>query len=137
MRPQRILADYLKSIQTMICSSKAVRGQAKIEFELDKRYGGRRALLKINRIEFADGASLEAIETVEVDSNTIVRPRYSYQYPHTNGYYFRYDREPGAVVKYVHEKCHLHVIVETPRYPTHATSLEEVFRFIEGTFYHQ
>ena len=138
MRPARILMDYFNHLQALVYSSRHVSRQPRLGFRPDRRHGAARALLSAEHIEFADGAVLGVDETLEVtEDGQIVRPRYRYHYEVPSAaFFFRYDRDLKSAKVHVHEECHLHVMQETPRYKTHAASFEEVFRFIEASFYH-
>src|SRR5258708_16020971 len=84
-------------------------------------------------IVFNDGATLQFQEEIELDSGAIRRIKYSYHYSRPD-YFFRYDKDSASVRPYVHAECHLHANAEEPRYVTHETSFEEVFRFIWQVF---
>ena len=95
-------------------------------------------------LRFIDGATLQCDEEIEIVNGSIQRPAYSYSYE-AHDDYFRYERDYNASVvidsngnpipRLDHPECHLHVNQQEPRYMTHATSFEEVFRFIMACFY--
>ncbi len=84
-----------------------------------------------------DGAKLKFYETIFVDNGRIERLDYSYEYTRQDGYYFRYDKDPKnpKVHRYSHNVCHLHANSTEPRFITHETSFEEIFKFILACYY--
>ncbi len=87
-----------------------------------------------------DEASFRFYEEVVIeDDGGLRRPSYSYHYECVDEdghpFFFRYDRDPNSAEALVHEECHLHVNRKVPRFKTHETCFEEVFRFIAAQFY--
>jgi len=88
-------------------------------------------------LHFKDGARLRFNEEIAIDAaGHVMRPAYTYHYER-NAFYFRYDRAPDTMKPITHEECHIHVIQEEPRFKTHITGFDEVFRFILACFYSQ
>jgi hypothetical protein len=86
-----------------------------------------------NPLTFIDGATLRFREQLVLVNKQIQRIAYSYHYESSDSF-FRYDKDP-KVVNPTHALCHLHAYREEPRFPTHETSLEEVFQFILAVYY--
>jgi hypothetical protein len=84
-------------------------------------------------LTFIDGAILRFTEDIVFVNREIERIEYSYHYVREN-IFFRYDKDP-AVIRTDHALCHLHAHQEEPRFPSHDTSLEEVFQFILAVYY--
>jgi hypothetical protein len=76
---------------------------------------------------------LSFIENVVIVNREIERVSYSFDYIRSDSF-FRFDKDP-KVVRLDHPLCHLHAHKEEPRFPTHETSLEEVFQFILAVYY--
>ena len=105
----------------------------------DKRGSG---TIGADRLLFEDDATMEFFEEIKIlDGDRVERIEYSYEYSNVNGFYFRYERDPGRAEPIVHEEYHLHVSgaadknKKTLQFKTHATNFEEVFKFVIARFY--
>ena len=132
----KTIQQYFSHVKGKVARSGQTNDWHSIKFRPRNRTEG---LIRANPpLSFHDGATLKFFEEIRInDDRNILRPYYSYQYKRQDEflYYFRYDRDPRRAVPIIHEECHLHANQEEPRFITHATSFEEVFDFIIGSFY--
>jgi hypothetical protein len=130
--PFRDIKAYSKYVINQIASSGLTNEWYKVHYQLKNRDKGS---VSARGIVLVDGALLSFTEDISIQDNQIIREYYSYRFESTNCT-FRYDKDPDAVVPFLHAECHLHANgLETPRYITHETSLDEIFGFIKACFY--
>ncbi len=127
------ITDYYQYVCHIVAVKKLQSEVHKIRLKKEKtsRYRG---AVRADQIVFSDGAKLRFNEEIEIASDGVLRKKYSYHYE-SNGFFFRYDKDPAKVIQFRHAECHLHANAETPRYITHETNLEEIIEFIFANFY--
>lgn len=139
--PRELIRQYCDHVRNLATKSDAVRNGWDVKHAIDKK--SLSAIVRA-KLTFVDGATLAFVENVDWDRahGAVRHNKYSYQYrTGDEKFYFRYERDTEAALdergahRYDHAENHLHANSETPRYITHATSFEEVFRFIHACFY--
>lgn len=91
-------------------------------------------LISAEKINFADGATFDFGETVEIVEGEVIRKKYVYRYLNKDGE-FRYDKD-SKVIRKDHPECHLHVSGhDNIRFKTRDISFEEVFILIMACYY--
>lgn len=123
--------ELLRATKIRLIADQAAKGVFLEAFNRDE------GEITIPQLVFVDGAFLQVVERVNVETGTPVRTRYSYHYERNKLLYFRYDKDPHPVrlKPLVHELCHLHVNAANPRYIAHETTFEQVFRFVMLQYY--
>ncbi len=129
----RNIREYFESVQSLVSKYKLGSEIHKIRLLPRSKYSGL-IITKEPHIVFADKAILQFMEVAEIKDGKVTRGTYSYQYKKAN-YYFRYDKDPIRAVYPHHALCHLHVNSDDPRYISHETSFEEIFKFVIACFY--
>ena len=79
--------------------------------------------------DLGNNKQFDFAERIGLKDNKINLVAYRYAYEDTS-FYFHYDKDEKRQERYLHPLCHLHVNARSPRYITHETSFEEVFRFV-------
>jgi hypothetical protein len=137
----RTIKEYFEHVRGLVINSHLVANWHEIAFHPNNRTAG---FVRCNQpLVFEDEATLRFIEDIAIDTYSwqIERAHYSYHYEQNSGYYFRYERDQSRARKadgtldVAHPELHIHVSNEAPRYMTHKTSFEEVFKFIQACFY--
>jgi hypothetical protein len=133
--PYNDIKAYYNFLKSMISHPKVTNHHHIVRVVVDKRNQNAGTVFtpRHQPLLFADGASLSLQEDILLVNREIQRVKYSYHYERGNDF-FRYDKDP-SVVRVDHSLCHLHAHQEEPRFPSHETSLEEVFQFIIAVYY--
>ena len=133
--PYKDNQDYYNQLKSIITHPKVTNHHFAVQIIHDTQNRDKAIVLTRpnHDLRFVDGAVLRFKEDILLVSREIKRLTYSYHYERENTF-FRYDKDP-SVIRTNHALCHLHAHNEEPRFPTHETSLEEVFQFILAVYY--
>lgn len=139
----RAVPDYFHFVRQLVINSGLIANWNEMAFSANDRITG--IVRSKNPLIFPDGSTFRFIEDIQIDTynNLIERSTYAYRYQQIAGYYFMYERDPlrayraDGTPREDHPELHLHVTNDTPRFMTHKTSFEEVFKFIVACFYTQ
>jgi hypothetical protein len=131
----RDIYEYYADIVRIVSNADLDSETHKIDARPISRYEKLRGKIAGENIEFSDHATFEFFEQIEIRDGKVFQIEYSYQYVQSDGFYFRYDKDPENDRPPLHPECHLHVNLEDIRYKTHSTNFGEVFEFILARFY--
>jgi hypothetical protein len=134
-KPFESVREYHAYLRSIVAQANLIEQSFAIQL---KEYGKKKApeiFVDGTKFIFQDRAFLRCYESLRMEKGVVIRERYAYHYERPDGFYFRYDKDPLRAQPIIHERLHLHVNAESPRFPTHETDFEQIFRFILAVYH--
>lgn len=128
--------SHVRALLTQLGRQKIIVGDPCLSFKdspfLPKNTGGS-VFLKPG-LRFSDGAWLRVLEEIRIENDLVLRDSYCYHYERSEGYFFRYEREPTDDLTWKPE-YHMHVCLDLPHFDAPDMTLERVIELIVINFY--